>query len=274
MANISNKGRCIFLKVLAIIGSPRRGRTYNMVQRFEKQLKSYGKVEFEYADLRDYTIQPCRGCEVCLKQGDKFCPLQDDTKVIFEKMLAADGVIFATPNYALNVTALMKNLLDRLAYVFHRPCFFHKASIAMVTQGVYGDKEIIKYFESVCQLWGFNACKGIGLTTPSNELLPSEQEKINKTISKGAKHFYGILSGSKSPQPNFFMLWAFRFARTSHAKLTDKTYCDYHYFKTNGWFDSDYYYDVKLNPFKKLYGIFADKMAKKVMDRIGVERQG
>jgi multimeric flavodoxin WrbA len=36
-------------------------------------------------------------------------------------MQEADGVIFASPGYTANVSGLMKNLMDRLAYTAHRP---------------------------------------------------------------------------------------------------------------------------------------------------------
>jgi hypothetical protein len=35
--------------------------------------------------------------------------------------------------------------------------------------------------------------------------------------------------------------------------LNDK-YFDYRHYKEKGWFESDYYYDVSLNPVKKLAG--------------------
>lgn len=267
-------GRVVsFVKILAIIGSPRIGRTYKMVQKFEQKLNTYAKIHFEYIHLKDFNIQSCRGCEVCLKQGDTFCPLKDDTAFIFKKMMDADGIIFATPNYSLQVSASMKTLLDRLAYVFHRPCFFHKSSLAIVTQGVYGGKEILKYFESVGQFWGFNVCKGVGLTTPSNDLLPYELEKIERKLSLAAERFYKALLTAKSPTPNFLKLWIFRFVRTFHAINTDNSYRDYHYFKENGWFESQYYYDVKLCFVKKLFGTLADRYATKLAYKAKKDRE-
>lgn len=36
--------------------------------------------------------------------------------------------------------------------------------------------------------------------------------------------------------------------------------CDYRYYTDKGWFESDYYYPVRLNPFKKAAGRFFDVM--------------
>ncbi len=48
--------------------------------------------------------------------------------------------------------------------------------------------------------------------------------------------------------------------------LQNESFRDYRYYTENGWFESDYYYPVKLSPFKKAIGNFfaliATQMAK------------
>ena len=48
--------------------------------------------------------------------------------------------------------------------------------------------------------------------------------------------------------------------------LQNESFRDYRYYTENGWFESDYYYPVKLSPFKKMSGNFfaliATQMAK------------
>ena len=48
--------------------------------------------------------------------------------------------------------------------------------------------------------------------------------------------------------------------------LQNESFRDYRYYTENGWFESDYYYPVKLSPFKKASGNFfaliATQMAK------------
>jgi hypothetical protein len=43
--------------------------------------------------------------------------------------------------------------------------------------------------------------------------------------------------------------------------MLNENYRDYTYYREHGWFESNYYYPVKLNPFKKLIGRFFDMMA-------------
>jgi hypothetical protein len=52
-----------------------------------------------------------------------------------------------------------EELMDLLAFVFHRPRFFGKAFLAFVTQGIYGGNSVVKYLEKVGGFWGFNVVK-------------------------------------------------------------------------------------------------------------------
>lgn len=110
-------------KVTAFIGNHQKHSTYKAVCEFERNLKAYGNIEFEIVFLKDYQLEYCRGCKVCFDKGEEYCPLHDDRDILMEKMIQSDGVIFATPNYAFHVSAPIKNLLDRLAFTFHRPRF-------------------------------------------------------------------------------------------------------------------------------------------------------
>jgi len=245
-------------KVLAVIGSPRKGQTYKAVQLFERKLKEHGNIDFEYLMLRDYDLKTCTGCFNCLTRGEDFCPLIDHRDVIFEKMKTADGVIFATPNYALQVTGILKNFLDRFAYICHRPCFFNKTSMAIVTQGIYGGKDIVKYLDSLAEFLGFRITKGVVITAFLGAKLPAEQKKIEAQMTTAAAGFYKNLTSEKMPSPSLKRLFIFRGSRNSIKMQADKSGADYNYFKNHGWFESDFYYEVKLNPVQKLAGKFID----------------
>ena len=39
---------------------------------------------------------------------------------------------------------------------------------------------------------------------------------------------------------------------------------DYRYFKENGWFESDYYYKVRLGIVKKIFGKIIDNLGKRL----------
>jgi multimeric flavodoxin WrbA len=67
------------------------------VKKIEEFMQSAGDVEFEYLILKDANLLQCRGCYVCIMEGEDHCPFKDESSAIEQKMHAADGVIFATP---------------------------------------------------------------------------------------------------------------------------------------------------------------------------------
>ena len=104
-------------RVLILMGSPRQqGNTAALLEPFCQELK-HGGAETEVVRLYDRDIRPCRACRACQKDWTVFgCPQQDDVHSIFDRALAADLMVLATPIYAWYCTAPMKALLDRLVY--------------------------------------------------------------------------------------------------------------------------------------------------------------
>jgi hypothetical protein len=175
-------------------------------------------------------------------------------------MLNSDGVIFASPNYSFHVSGLMKIFLDRLGFIFHRPRFFGKAFTSIVAQGIYGGNKIVKYFNFIGGGFGFNVVKGCCI----NSLEPMTEKgrkKIDAIIDRLSRKFHAKLIKKEKPTPSLFELMIFRMARTSRKIMLTEDFRDYRYCKENGWFESDYYYPVRLNPVKKLAGKLFDAIA-------------
>ncbi len=254
-------------KVTAVMGSPQKRASYQALQEFEKNLKSYGEIDFEYVHLKDYHLEYCKGCCLCFNKGEEHCPLKDDRDVLFQKLLNSDGVIFASPSYSFQVTALMKNLLDRMAFYHHRPRFFGKTFTAVVNYGIFGGTRIEKYLETMGRNFGFSVTRGCSLMTlePRTE---HQQIKISRKIRKASMRFYKRLMLKTPPSPSFYHLAAFRLSRTGIRLLQDDTYRDYRHYQEMGWFDSGYYYWTHLGFIKKLTGHIFDLMGKRMAKHI------
>ncbi|MBP7462446.1 MAG: flavodoxin family protein [Candidatus Delongbacteria bacterium] len=250
------------MKITALVGSARKKHTYHATERFLQNLTSHGNVEYEIIVLSDYNLQTCRGCIACFDQGEEWCPLKDDRDKLIEKINNSDGVIFASPNYSFHVSAIMKTLLDRLGFIFHRPRYFGKTFTSIVAQGIYGGKDIVKYFNFIGNGLGFNVVKGSCITT-LEPLTPKSQQKIEKIIDKHSEQFYSELLKNQYPTPSLLKLMMFRYARSGIKSQLSEKFKDYRYYKEKGWFESDYYYPVKLNLIKKLIGKFSDRMGTK-----------
>jgi multimeric flavodoxin WrbA len=258
------------MKVIALVGSARKKGTYTAAEKFMHNLQSFGDIEYEIISLSDYRLEVCKGCKLCFEKGEEYCPLKDDRDKLIEKMKNSDGVVFASPNYSFSVSGQMKIFLDRLGFVFHRPCFFGKTFTGIVVQGIYGGKKLTRYFNFIGKGLGFRVVKGSCLTffEPSTE---KDQKISDRILEKQSKRFYSSLFKKAFPVPTLFELMIFRMARTSIRLILEETTRDYVYYKQNGWFDSGYYYPVNLNPFKKLTGkvfdFFFNRMFKKDFTR-------
>lgn len=243
-------------KVTAIIGTQTKKNTYYAVQEFEKNLKQNGEIDFEYVFLSDYNLEFCRGCKICFDKGEEFCPIKDDRDVLLGKLEHSDGIILASPSYAFHVSARMKNFLDRLAFIIHRPRFFGKICTAVVTHAVpIGAGNVVKYLSTAGENMGFHVSKGCCVNT-IEPMTQAQQDKLIQTIEKTSSRFYRELL-RPTPAPSFSKLMHFRLARTS-IKYIDQNYKDYQHYKEKGWFETDYYYLTSLGPVKKLAGSIFD----------------
>lgn len=247
------------IQILCIMGSPRKGDSYKVCKIVEEKMKSIGNVNFEYLFLKDCDISYCRGCCACMAKGEDYCPLKDDTRLIKSKIQKADGVIFCSPVYVHHVTALMKNFIDRFAYIFHRPCFFDKSALVISTTGGSGLDEVLKYLEMTGRGWGFYVAGKIGVISPLFQRHPEYRDKIINTIEKSSKRFFEATENKRRPSPDLYGLMFFN-AMKLKIKRVEKYYPrDFQYWKERGWLNKDYFLDIDINIFKKAYCYIASK---------------
>ncbi|NOQ38137.1 hypothetical protein GQ472_04575 [archaeon] len=104
------------MKILSICGSPRKGNSEAILNRLKQELEKKG-IENEIILLRNKNIQRCNGCvEYCNKNLD--CHHDDDMAEIREKMIDADGYIFAMPNYFAMPPGLFKDFIDKCSILY------------------------------------------------------------------------------------------------------------------------------------------------------------
>lgn len=238
-------------KVTALVGSARKKDTYDAVREFLDRLEKLGNVESEIVMLSDYRIETCRGCKICFTKGEEFCPHKDDRDVLIGKMMASDGVVFASPNYSFQVSGIMKVFLDRLGFAFHRPRFHGRTSTSIVMQGIYGGKKIVKYLDFVGFGLGFAKVKG-SCHTAFEPMTAKERRKRDKALAKHSKRFYKQLIKPAGRGPSLLELLLFSMARSSMSVTLDDSSRDYRYYSERGWFESDYYTPVRLGFLKKI----------------------
>lgn len=106
------------MNVLAINASPRRdGNTAALVRRVFQELEEQG-VSTHLEQLGTTRLSGCTACYECFKRQDKRCAVtRDAMNGLIEKMLAADGIILASPTYFADVTANMRAVIERAGLV-------------------------------------------------------------------------------------------------------------------------------------------------------------
>lgn len=102
------------MQVITILGSPRKnGNTAKVLELFERLMTQQGD-KVDRINIVDYEVKGCLGCQVCNKvRYEPGCVQQDDAVRIFERIMASDAVIFASPLYTYSFPAQMKALIDR-----------------------------------------------------------------------------------------------------------------------------------------------------------------
>ena len=233
------------------MGSPRKGNTFRACEEFREHLQQLCPVEFEYIWLTDSHIEPCKGCFVCFPLGEEKCPYRfDDIQIIEQKMLDADGVIFTSPVYSMNVSGLMKIFIDRISYIGHRPRFFNQKSFILVTTGVFGARDVIKYLTNITWAWGFEVAGTAGLVTPNSTIPRIRAERNTKVLKNAAKVFARALLRNKRKNPGLMDVIFFHWIRGVIFQMETESPADYQYWKGKGWLlpGAQYYVDVQVNP--------------------------
>lgn len=121
------------MKCLIIHGSPRRGNTWDVLNRVKEEMQKNGNFEFEVVELSKEKIPMCIGCFNCIKKGEKKCPHNSYIEPIVKKMEAADAFIITTSVYSMQVSGTLKNFIDHMSYNFRRPRFYNKKALIITT---------------------------------------------------------------------------------------------------------------------------------------------
>ncbi len=97
--------------IIAIYGSPRRkGNTATLLKNAVQGARESGAVVEEIV-LRDLKISPCLEIYGCMQAGE--CAIKDDFQKIRDQILAAQGLMLASPIFFYTVSAHVKIFMDR-----------------------------------------------------------------------------------------------------------------------------------------------------------------
>jgi multimeric flavodoxin WrbA len=111
------------IKILGIASSPRHRQEHAlfeplstiMLQGVLDEARELGNVVTEIIHLDSLGLKPCRGCFSDIETRCHYlCDCWDDGfKPAAEKMIAADGILFASPTYMFGMSSTLKRFFER-----------------------------------------------------------------------------------------------------------------------------------------------------------------
>jgi multimeric flavodoxin WrbA len=212
------------VKILLISSSPRKekSQTFILAKEISKGLLQE-TAKSEIIHLDDVRVFFCKHCEECHKKI-LHCSIEDDVAVILKKMLEADGIILASPNYINQVTASMKALFERASHFIHCKRLLGKYIAGVVSSGSGNDKDVLDYIEFYARVCGAQYSGGVSSSVPitkekmeeafklGNNFISNIKEKRAypqqlRTIEEDKNNFKKIIQKRKDDWPEEYRYW-------------------------------------------------------------------
>lgn len=143
------------MNVIALTASPRgkESQTRRLVEAILQGAEEAG-AETELVDVCRLHIEYCTACEVCHRVGT--CIHKDDFPALRKKILSADGLVFASPNYFRSVTAQLKTVIDRMSDIVHCQILLDKYACCASVSGGPQCREVTDYLAGILLGFGCN----------------------------------------------------------------------------------------------------------------------
>lgn len=226
-------------KIVIINGSPRMKRTYSVLIEIANLLEN-DNFEIEILNLRDYKIQGCRGCEVCILHGN--CIIKDDYEKIIGKLREADGIILGTPVYLNNMSGLLKTFFDRSCVQYHRPQLYCKPILLVATTAGSGLNNTFKSIEEALAFGG-------DITGKVGRSMRNIDKKIDrKEIEDFVKHLKSNRRSYKTTQKQIIN---FQMQKVLAVKIIPR---DKNFWEKQGWIEQGYFEEENVSKIKMIVG--------------------
>lgn len=242
------------MRCLVIYGSPRRGNTYDVLEKVILKLKDIENLDIEIIELRKENIPLCIGCFNCILKGEDRCPHRNNMESLIKKINEAEVLIFTSPVYSMQISGLMKNFIDHLSFNFHRPKFIGKKALVITTTAGAGHKNSANYLRDVLKYHGITEV----ITLPIAYRASTLNDKNLKLIDKQSGKFKSIIENKNIKNASFKQVMLYNFWRgmdKSEGMEADEKF----YLENN----RVYYDESKVNFIYKIFGNLAYKIIKK-----------
>lgn len=181
------------MKIAVIHGQSHKGITYTMTKALLKQLAC------KQDEVREFFLPKegpdfCYGCNSCFIKGEEFCPSADKVQPIVKAMEWAQVIILDSPCYVMEMSGVMKNLMDHLAYrwITHRPhgSMFKKVGVTVCSSAGAPTRGVVKSMGKQLKWMGVPKVYYFGLMSNAMGVSDLKEEKkveIDKRARKIAR---------------------------------------------------------------------------------------
>jgi|WetSurMetagenome_2_1015567.scaffolds.fasta_scaffold07750_6 multimeric flavodoxin WrbA len=174
------------MNLLLISSSPRKLKSQTFQLALSMLEGHDSSVKTDVIHLCDYSIEFCRHCERCHKKI-LACPIKDDILPIIDKMLNADGIVLASPNYINHITASMKALFERASHFIHCKRLLGKYIAGAVSSGSGNDADVLAYLRHCSLTCGAYYVGGVSARSPVGPGKKVEALLLGKDLVKAIR---------------------------------------------------------------------------------------
>ena len=232
------------MKITVINGTEIKGCTYNIKEMFLEDLRDGNEITEFY--LPKGLPHFCCGCKTCFLKSEVQCPHAQHVIPIWESILGADLLVFASPVYALRTTAQMKSLLDHLCvhWMVHRPdekMFSKRAIILTNAIGVFNGGAQKDIATSLTWL-GVSKIKKLGIGLLEGVIWDELSEKRRRIIASKVKKLSAKSSIIRPARKGIKVKLLFSVTKKMHqgiGKNENPLSADNQYWKEKGWIQID-----------------------------------
>ena len=204
-----------------------KSKTLGLLNKIFDKLK--GKTSEEIV-LDIYTgnntnITHCKSCNGCFSNGKCILDNTDDIKMLENKILKADLVIFGSPVYAHNISGDMKVFIDRISYWMHLMILAGKPGFIIATSGGNGIEYVNNYLHKIMNYLGIRIIGKLGATVYSLKQL-NEPGFLEENIEEAANTMHEYLINNKNIESDQVLETIFKGLKTAMKLVEDSAIKD------------------------------------------------
>jgi multimeric flavodoxin WrbA len=177
------------MKIIGILGSPRKGGNTEILLDVALKEAQKNGVLISKIPLREKEIAPCNGCLKCEQTGK--CVIKDDMQDIYKEMLESEGIIWATPVYFWSMSGQTKAAMDRtIALTFPKLQLANKIGGLIIVAGGRGCMNTANIFHMYFSYnhmffaeFASGYARGKGEIKKNNFVMNQAKEMVNQMIS-------------------------------------------------------------------------------------------